>query len=117
MFFINSQNKSDMIEAQRQRFVANSIETLRIEFPELWFRQSESQIKQLLYDQCGRAKQYNINLSEGVYLLFIMRLRLDWNFPEGKDFAWAREILLRELIPEEERISALEAMLWGGGDN
>lgn len=117
MLSINPQNISGMIESQRQKFVIHAMESLRIEFPELWLSQSDSQIKQLLYDQCERAKYYNINLSESIYKLFTMRLRLDWRFPEGINYAWAREILLRDLIPEDERIGALEAMLWGEGEN
>ena len=98
-------------------FIANAIATLKEEFPELWGKQTDSQIEQLLYEQCERAKHYNINLSEGIYLMFTMRLRLGWDFPDGKDHAWAREILLRDLMPEAERTGALEAMLWGGDED
>lgn len=116
MLVINHQNISELIEVQKRTFVATAKETLRQEFPEFWFAKTEAQIEQLLYDQCIRAKRYDINCTEGIYLMFTMRLRLGWDFPEGKNHAWAREILGRDLVSEAERIHTLETMLWGSGE-
>lgn len=116
MLVINHQNISELIEVQKRTFVATAKETLRQEFPEFWFAKTEAQIEQLLYDQCIRAKRYDINCTEGIYLMFTMRLRLGWDFPEGKNHAWARERLGRDLVSEAERIHTLETMLWGSGE-
>lgn len=113
MLQIRQEQIAEVIEAQRRDFVTAGLLSLRQEFPEVWLRQTDPEVQRLLYDQCERAAGYNVNLADGIYLLFTLRLRLDWNFPEGDAFAWAREILGRDLVPERERLDALRSVLWG----
>lgn len=113
MLVLRQNQIDEMLKNQCRKFSRDAIKQLRQEFPEFWVRYKEEEIEQLLYTQCEYCKRYNVKSAEGIYTLFTMRLRLSWNFPEGDEYAWAREILARDLIEEGERIAALESVLWG----
>lgn len=108
---------NEILELQRRQFSHDTLPVLRQEFPELWVRYTDQEIEQLLCDQCDRSAIYNVKSAVGIYTLLTMRLRLSWGFPEGDEYAWAREILARDLIMESERIAALEAVLWGNEES
>lgn len=108
---------SRLIDVARQRFVAKCLPLLNSEFPQLRTRYTEAELEQMLYAHCQYSKIYGIETAAGIYTLLGFRIRLAWSFPEGPEYAWAREILSRQLMSEDERVAALEQHLWGIEDD
>lgn len=116
MLIVSAEHALRLLESQKAAFAAEYMEAAKAEFPEFCAQRTDQQITNMLKAECERVKKYSVGTADGIYTIFCLRIRLDRNFPEGKDFAWARAILARDLIPEDERIAALEAVVWGSED-
>ncbi|WP_349602969.1 hypothetical protein [Azospirillum argentinense] len=106
-----------MANNQRDVFATEYSAILREEFPDYCIRYTDDQLRFLLLQECDRQKAYSVGSAYGIYTMLTLRLRLGGPFPEGEDHAWAREILARDLVPEADRIAALEEVVWGVEEN
>lgn len=100
-------------EQQLEHFVDSALPALCREFPELWHRVDEAALARWLRQQAEAAGDLGLLSFDGAYRLAGWRLRLGPDFPAGPEFAWAREILQREAVPEGSRLDAVDQVLWG----
>lgn len=113
MPLINATAFDSFAVAARERFVDDFLPVLRREFPEMWVGHTDAELRDFLDDQCDYAAQWNVATARGIYLLLGMRVRLGRDFPTGDRHGWAREILARRTLSEDERLDVLEATVWG----